>query len=93
MNFDFSEKDIALREKLQGLFDPDAMAALSDLERAETEQIRGMVSDWLIRLGQVGYLGLGLETGHENLSLLAAQETLATKGFTMITEADLLPRE
>lgn len=79
MNFDFSEKDIALREKLQGLFDPDAMAAHSDLERAETEQIREMVSDWLIRLGQVGYLGLGLETGHENLSLLAAQETLATK--------------
>ena len=74
MNFDFNEKDLALREKLKGLIDPDAKAAFADLEQEDTGQVRNSVSDWLVRLGQVGYLGLGLEREEENLSLLAAQD-------------------
>lgn len=78
MNFDFSEEEIALREKIKGLFDSESEAALAQIEVGHTKQIKNLVSLWLRRLGDVGYLAIGLDKGKEGMGLLAAQEGLAT---------------
>jgi alkylation response protein AidB-like acyl-CoA dehydrogenase len=92
MNFDFKDKEIAIREKLRELFDPDSKAALQRLEGEETQQIREHVLRWLMKLGRIGYLALGLENGKGVLSLLAAQETLATISPSLFLSVEVTAR-
>ncbi len=92
MNFDFKDKEIAIREKLGGLFDSDSRAALEKLEGEETQQIRDHILDWLLKLGQTGYLSLGLENGKDSVSLLAAQETLATISPSLFLSVEVTAR-
>jgi alkylation response protein AidB-like acyl-CoA dehydrogenase len=92
MNFDFKDNEVALREKLKGLFDPDSRAALGQLEGGDTRQIRDLVLQWLVKLGQTGYLSLGLENGKDSVSLLAAQETLATISPSLFLSVEVTAR-
>lgn len=92
MNFDFKDKEIAIREKLGGLFDSDSRAALEKLEGEETQQIRDHILDWLLKLGQTGYLSLGLENGKDSVSLLAVQETLATISPSLFLSVEVTAR-
>ncbi len=92
MNFDFKDKEIAIREKLRELFDPDSRAALDQMEGEETQQIRDHVSQWLMKLGQIGYLALGLGNGKDSVSLLAAQETLATISPSLFLSVEVTAR-
>lgn len=92
MNFDFKDKDIALREKLKELFDPDSRAALGQLETGDTHQIRDLLLQWLVKLGQTGYLALGLENGKSNMRILAAQETLATISPSLFLSVEVTAR-
>lgn len=78
MDFDFGDTERALQDQIKGLFDPDSRAALGQLEGGDTTQIRNLLLQWLRNLGQTGYLALGLENGKDSVSLLVAQETLAT---------------
>jgi alkylation response protein AidB-like acyl-CoA dehydrogenase len=77
MNFDFVDMERDLREKIKGLFDPDAKAALSLLETGDISRAREVLLNALIRLAQVGYLTLGLDEGKDNVTLKVAQESLA----------------
>jgi alkylation response protein AidB-like acyl-CoA dehydrogenase len=92
VNFDFKDKEIAIREKLRELFDPDSRAALEKLEGEETQQIRDQVLQWLMKLGQIGYLALGLENGKDGVSMLAAQETLATISPSLFLSVEVTTR-
>ena len=92
MNFDFKDKEIAIREKLGELFDPDSRATLERLEGEETRQIRDHILQWLMKLGQTGYLTLGLENGKDSVSLLAAQETLATISPSLFLSVEVTAR-
>jgi alkylation response protein AidB-like acyl-CoA dehydrogenase len=77
MNFDLDDQAKSLCEKIKGLFDQSVEPVLAGLEKADSHQIRAIVAPWLRRLGQSGYLDLGLGDDQQNLGLLAAQETLA----------------
>jgi len=78
MDFDYSETERDLCEKVKGVFDTDSKASLAKLESGDDDVIRIVVSKYLKTLGQVGYLTLGLENGKDTVSLVAAQESLAT---------------
>ena len=92
MDFDFKDKEIVIREKLRELFDPDSRVALEKLEGEETQQIRDHVLRWLMKLGQTGYLALGVENGKGIVSLLAAQETLATLSPSLFLSVEVTTR-
>jgi alkylation response protein AidB-like acyl-CoA dehydrogenase len=92
MNFDFKEKEIAIREKLAGLFDSNSRADLERLEGEETQQTRDHILQWLMKLGQTGYLALGLESARDSVSLLATQETLATISPSLFLSVELTAR-
>jgi alkylation response protein AidB-like acyl-CoA dehydrogenase len=92
MNFDFKDKEIAIREKLGELFDSEARRALETLEGEETQKIRHHILHWLMKLGQIGYLALGLENPKESVSLLATQETLATISPSLFLSVEVTAR-
>jgi alkylation response protein AidB-like acyl-CoA dehydrogenase len=92
MNFDFKDKEIAIREKLAGLFDSDSRAGLERLEGKETQQIRDHILQWLMKLGQTGYLALGLEDEKDSESLLATQEALATISPSLFLSVEVTAR-
>ena len=78
MNFDYSETQRNLCEKVKGVFDTDTEASFAKLESGDNHVIRSVVSKYLKTLGQVGYLTPGLENGKDTVGLVAAQESLAT---------------
>jgi len=78
MDFDYSETQRNLREKVKGVFDTDSKARFTKLESGDDGVVRIVVSRYLKALGQVGYLTLGLENGKDTVGLVAAQESLAT---------------
>jgi alkylation response protein AidB-like acyl-CoA dehydrogenase len=92
MNFDFKDTQVALRENLKDLFDPDSRSALEHLEAQDTQQIRDHVLQWLTKLGQTGYLSLGLENGKGSISVLAAQEILATISPSLFLSVEVTAR-
>jgi alkylation response protein AidB-like acyl-CoA dehydrogenase len=75
MDFDFGERESAVCQKINKVFDSESKAALAQLEDGDTDQIRGLLLKWLKRFGPTGYLALGLEKN--NIALTAAQEILA----------------
>jgi alkylation response protein AidB-like acyl-CoA dehydrogenase len=92
MNFDFKDNEVALQEKLKELFDPDSRSALRQLEGGDTRKIRDLVLQWLVKLGQAGYLALGLENGKSSMRILAAQETLATISPSLFLSVEVSAR-
>jgi len=78
MNFDLGEKEKALKEKVKGLFDADAMASLSRLEKEGVPELRKTLPIWLKRLARVGYLALDMDKGKNSVPLVVAQESLAS---------------
>lgn len=77
MNFDFTDRDMALRSAVEGVFDGPARPMLENLESGRRELIRETTLHFLGALGRTGYLALGLRAEDEHLRLLAAQEAVA----------------
>lgn len=77
MNFDFGEKESALRSRLEELIDSDAEARLCDLKSGDPLACLNLFRDYLSRLSTTGYLGLGLRDGKNSTILTSAQETVA----------------
>ena len=92
MNFDFNDRQRALRKKIKGLFDHDAKEALNQLEVEDTDQVRDALLHWLKMLGKEGYLDLGLENGDDDTTLLAAQESLATTSSSLFLSVEVNAR-
>ena len=77
MDFDFTERQKDIRDRVSAVFDPDSKAALIELEGGDEVLIQSVVLRWMKVLGQTGYLALGLENGRDSAELLAARESLA----------------
>jgi alkylation response protein AidB-like acyl-CoA dehydrogenase len=92
MNFDFNDKQRAIRTKIKGLFDQDAKAALDQLEGVDTDQVRDALLHCLKILGKEGYLDLGLENGEDSMALVAAQESLATTSSSLFLSIEVNAR-
>lgn len=77
MNFDFDEKESSLAAQIKSLIDAGAEARLRNLKSGEPLECLNVFMDYLSRLAQTGYLGLGLRTGKNSTALVAAQESLS----------------
>lgn len=78
MNFDFSPKENALKERLQTLFCEMPVDPFEGLEYDDIEGARKGILNWTKRLGETGYLGLCLDGPPYGPATALAQETLAT---------------
>jgi len=78
MNFDYSETEKDLFQKVKGVFDTDSKASLAKLETGDNEVIHSIVLKYLKALAQVGYITCGLDEGKDTTGLVTAQESLAT---------------
>jgi len=77
MNFDLDKEESALCSRLRELVDADAEARLRDLKSGDPLVCLNVFLDYLSRLSDTGYLGLGLRDGKNSTALTSAQETLA----------------
>jgi alkylation response protein AidB-like acyl-CoA dehydrogenase len=78
MDFDYSETERDISEKVKGIFATDTKASFAKLESGNNDVIRSVVLKYLKALGQVGFLARGLEDKKDTMSLVTAQESLAT---------------
>lgn len=92
MNFDFTEKEKGLCDKIRALFDPDAGIVLRQLKSEAPEHSRDLLLHWMQRLGQTGFLTLGLEDGKNSAGLVVAQETLAAMAPSLFLSVEVSAR-
>jgi alkylation response protein AidB-like acyl-CoA dehydrogenase len=93
MNFDYSETEKDLCQKVKGIFDTtDSKASLAKLETGDNEVIRSIVLDYCKALGQVGYLTCGLDEGKDTTGLVIAQESLATISPSLLLSVEVNAR-
>jgi len=78
MNFDFDEKESALVTRLKEAIDQDAEKRMKELRTGDPLECLNLFMDYLSRLADIGYLGLGVQDGKNFTALVAAQEALAT---------------
>jgi alkylation response protein AidB-like acyl-CoA dehydrogenase len=88
MNFDFTEREKDIRDRVRDVFDAASKAALMQLEQGDDIPVKSEVLRWMKALGQTGYLSLGLESGKDSTELLAAQETLAAISPSLFLSAE-----
>jgi alkylation response protein AidB-like acyl-CoA dehydrogenase len=92
MDFDYSETEKNLCERVKEIFDTDTKASFSRLESGNTDVIRSLVLKHLKALGQVGYLTCGLEEEKDTISLVIAQESLATMSPSLFLSVEVNAR-
>lgn len=94
MNFDWTPEEESTRDALMALLDADTRTALDALESADDSALEGTIRAQLLRLGAVGYLGIGV--GPEGLTrgmrLLACQEALAAASGSLFLAAEASAR-
>ncbi|MBW1701117.1 MAG: acyl-CoA dehydrogenase [Deltaproteobacteria bacterium] len=92
MNFDFDKTEKTLRDKINGLFDPDSKAALANLENGDIDEVREATLNCSKILGQAGYMALGLDDGKNGASLTATQESLAVVSPSLFLSVEVSAR-
>ena len=92
MNFDFDKTEKTLRDKINGLFDPDSKAALANLENGDIYEVRETTLNCSKILGQAGYMALGLDDGKNGVSLTATQESLAVVSPSLFLSVEVSAR-
>jgi alkylation response protein AidB-like acyl-CoA dehydrogenase len=92
MNFDFGDTEKDLCKRIKGLFDPNSEASLAKMESGDRVEARDVLLDGLKKLAQSGYLTLGLDEGNEDVTLKAAQESLATISPSLFLSVEVSAR-
>jgi alkylation response protein AidB-like acyl-CoA dehydrogenase len=92
MNFDYSTSQKTLRQKISALFEQDDMPALARLEHENTQEIRNFVLPWMKKLGEAGYLSLGLDDGKNSTNLLSVQELFGAVAPSLFLAAEASTR-
>lgn len=79
MNFDWDDRDNAIRDKVAEQFDREALLEIEAMEGAGTAGIRDMTRRYMGRLAEAGYMeqALGPKAKEDVMAWLAAQEVLA----------------
>lgn len=92
MNFDFSEKEIALAAKVKGLFGPDSRDFLARGESRDPQETRDSLLHWMKLLAQTGYLEPGLLDGKNSVALVAIRERLAALAPSLFLSVEVSVR-
>ena len=92
MNYDFDQEVWGLWEGIKSLFDKELKASLKMLETEDIYEARRVVLECLKRLGEIGYLSLGLEEGKNNSILVSAQEILALQNASLFLNVEVSTR-
>jgi alkylation response protein AidB-like acyl-CoA dehydrogenase len=79
MNFDWTGEENELKIRVSGMLDADAVREAQAMEGEDLAELKRITGAFLRKLGQTGYLGLGLGPAgaSDALKLLAAQEEVA----------------
>ena len=92
MNYDFDQDVWGLWEGIRNLFDDELKASLKDMGAKDPADIRITVRDCLKRLGEVGYLDLGLEGARNSSILVSAEEVLAQQDASLFLTVEISTR-
>ena len=94
MNFDWKPEESELRTRIAGLFDGPALLEVESMEEADLTGLKPITGQFINRLAETGYLGLGLgpEAVGEALTLAAAQEELANISGSLFLAVEVTAR-
>lgn len=90
MNFDWKAEAKEMRQRVSHLMDSEALADIAAMEDADLPALQTATLRQLGRLGEIGYLGAGLDRSkpEEMMTLLAAQEELAAASGSLFLAAE-----
>jgi len=94
MNFDWTEEEKQLAQKVKDLFSGEAGKKIQDMEDADVEKLKGMTQGFLKSLAGTGYLkeALGPGSRKELLKIMAAQEELSSVSSSLFTAVETSTR-
>ena len=79
MDFEFTNEELQVRNKVAELFDEAALAEIETMETADPAGLKELTLRYLAKLAEAGYLGLGLGPDglKDEMALAAAQEVFS----------------
>ncbi len=94
MNFDWTGEENDLKSRVSGVLDSDAIQEARVMERADLEELKRITGTFLRKLGQTGYLNLGLGPAgaSDALKLVAAQEEVARTSGSLFLAVETTAR-
>ncbi|MFC1883514.1 acyl-CoA dehydrogenase family protein [Thermodesulfobacteriota bacterium] len=92
MNFDFDQKVWEFWEEIENIFDDELKASLKEMESGGPDSGKGIVLECLQRLGEIGYLDLGLKEARNSSILVSAQEILAIQDASLFLSIEVSTR-
>jgi alkylation response protein AidB-like acyl-CoA dehydrogenase len=94
VNFDWTIEEKRLKQRISALLDRDAILELDELDRAEIPKIRNTTKRYLEKLGQSGYLkvGVGPESRSDTLTLIAGQDEISTASGALFLSVEVTAR-
>jgi alkylation response protein AidB-like acyl-CoA dehydrogenase len=92
MNFDFDQKVWELWGDISNIFDAELKASLKAMDSGDPDNMRKIVLECLRRLGEIGYLDLGMEKGRYSSILVSAQEICASQDASLFLSVEVSAR-
>ena len=92
MNFDFDQDVWGLWERIHNIFHAGLKASLKVMASGDPDGTRKIVLDCLGRLGEIGYLDLGMEKERNSSVLVSAQEMLAHQDASLFLTVEVSAR-
>jgi alkylation response protein AidB-like acyl-CoA dehydrogenase len=92
MNFDFTEREKAICEQIQGVFREKGLSSLGAFEAAGIDEVRRVTLQCQRDLAQIGYMALGVEDGKHSPALVAVQERLAAAAPSLFISVEVTAR-
>ena len=92
MNFDFDQKVWELWEAIHNIFDAELKTSLEVMGSGDPDGTRKIVLECLRRLGEIGYLDLGMEKDRNSSILVSAQEICAYQDACLFLSVEITAR-
>jgi len=92
MNFDFTENERVICERIQGVLRETGISPLGALESAEIDELRRVTLQYQGQLAKIGYMSLGVEDGTHSPGLVAAQQSLAAASPSLFVSIEVTAR-
>lgn len=92
MNFDFTEQERAICEKIQDVFRERGASSPATLETAGIDEVRRATLRCQRDLARMGYMAIGVEDGKHSAGLVAVQEWLAASSPSLFLSVEVTAR-
>jgi alkylation response protein AidB-like acyl-CoA dehydrogenase len=94
VNFDWTTEEKRFKQRISAIFDHGALLELDALDQAEIPEIRNTTRQYLEKLGQAGYLsvGVGPESRSESMTLVAGQEEVSSVSGALFLTVEVTAR-